>query len=133
MGREDFRLIPGGSPGIENRLALVYTHGVVRGRFSNERFVDVVSTTPAKRFGLYPRKGSLSVGSDADLVLWDPAATATVSAATHRHRCDRSIYEGFEVTGQPAIVIAGGEVRYRLGDLQVERGAGRFLGRHLDQ
>lgn len=131
LGRDDFRLIPGGAAGIEHRLSLVYTHGVVAGRFSNERFVDLVSTTPARRFGLYPRKGSLSVGADADLVLWDPTATATLSAATHYQRCDRSIYEGFEVTGQPATVIAAGEIRYREGDLRAQRGTGRFLERRL--
>jgi dihydropyrimidinase len=131
LGRDDFRLIPGGAAGIEHRPALLYTHGVAGGVLSVERFVDLLSTTPAKRFGLYPRKGSLDVGADADLVLWDPAATATISAATDHHHCDRSIYEGLEVRGTPATVIAGGQVRYRNGDLDVERGAGRFLERRL--
>lgn len=129
LGRNDFRLIPGGGAGIENRLALLYTEGVGQGRFDIHRFVELVSTGPAKIFGLYPRKGAIQVGADADLVLWDPTATATISAATHHHRCDRSIYEGFEVTGTAATVIAGGEIRYHDDSLRVERGAGRFLKR----
>ena len=93
------------------------------------RFVELISTNPAKIFGLYPRKGAIDVGSDADLVLWDPGATRTISAAKHHHNCDRSIYEGFEVQGAPATVIANGEIRYHDGDLRVETGAGRFLKR----
>lgn len=131
LGRQDFRLIPGGAAGIEHRLALLYTHGVATGAINLQRFVSLISTGPARRFGLYPRKGSISVGADADLVLWDPTATSTISAATHHHRCDRSIYEGFEVQGAAAIVIAGGEIRYRDGSLGTEPGAGRFLERRL--
>jgi dihydropyrimidinase len=130
LGREDFRKIPGGAAGVENRLALLYTFGVGGGKIDLHEFVGLVSTNPAKIFGLYPRKGAIEVGSDADLVLWDPTATATISAATHHHRCDRSIYEGFEVTGLPATVIANGEIRYHDGNLRVERGAGRFLKRN---
>ena len=130
LGRDDFRLIPGGAAGVENRLALLFTHGVGQGRIDVHRFVDLVSTSPAKIFGLYPRKGAIRVGADADLVLWDPTATATISAATHHHRCDRSIYEGFEVTGLPATVIANGEIRYHDGDLRVAKGTGRFLKRN---
>lgn len=129
LGREDFRLIPGGAAGIENRLALLFTFGVGQGKIDLHRFVELVSTSPAKIFGLYPRKGTIQVGADADLVLWDPTVTGTISASTHHHRCDRSIYEGFEVTGFPATVIAGGEIRYHDGVLRVERGAGRFLKR----
>ncbi len=129
LGRDDFRMIPGGAPGIEHRLALLYTHGVVAGRIDLNRFVDLVSTRPAQLFGLYPRKGSITVGADADLVVWDPAATSTISARTHYHRCDRSIYEGFEVRGSATSVIAAGRLCFRDGDLRVERGAGRFLER----
>lgn len=130
-GRDDFRQIPGGAPGIEHRLSLLHTHGVLTGRISLERFVDLVSTAPAKRFGLWPRKGAIAPGADADLVLWDPAATATISAATHRHRTDLSLFEGFEVTGCAALVVAGGEVRYREGALLAPPGGGRFLARSL--
>ncbi len=129
LGREDFRLIPGGAAGVEHRLSLLHTHGVVAGRFDLERFVDLVSTRPAKRFGLYPRKGSVTVGADADLVVWDAEATATISAATDHHRCDRSIYEGFRVQGRATAVVAGGEIRFRDGELRVEPGCGRFLAR----
>lgn len=129
LGREDFRLIPGGAAGVENRLALLFTHGVEGGKIDLHRFVELVSTNPARIFGLYPRKGTLQVGADADLVLWDPSATSTLSAKTHHHRCDRSIYEGFEVKGAPMTVIANGEIRYHDGDLRVERGTGRFLKR----
>lgn len=129
FGCDDFRLIPGGAPGIEHRLALLYTHGVLAGRIDLNRFVDLVATRPARLFGLYPRKGSITVGADADLVLWDPSATSTISARTHRHRCDRSIYEGFEVIGAASSVIAGGRLRYREGDLLARRGEGRFLER----
>jgi len=131
LGRDDFRLIPGGAASVENRLALLFSQGVGQGRIDLHRFVDLVSTRPARIFGLYPRKGAIQVGADADLVLWDPLATATISAATHHHRCDRSIYEGFEVTGTPAKVIAAGEIRYHDGKLRVERGDGRYLRRNL--
>jgi dihydropyrimidinase len=129
MGRKDFRLIPGGAAGIENRLALVYSNGVGQGRIDVHRFVDLVSTQPARLFGLYPRKGAVEVGSDADLVLWDPGPTKKISARTHHHRCDRSIYEGFKVKGTPRTVIANGEIRYHDGNLRVEAGMGRFLKR----
>jgi len=131
LGRDDFRLIPGGAGGIQHRLALLYTFGVGAGRVELEQFVDLISTGPAKRFGLYPRKGSLNVGSDADLVVWDPSATATISAQTDRHRCDRSIYEGLEVRGLPSTVIANGRIRFAAGELRAERGCGRFLRRRL--
>jgi len=129
LGQNDFRHIPGGAAGIEHRLALLYSYGVGAGRLSLQRFVDLVSTRPAKRFGLYPRKGEIAVGSDADLVLWDPAATTTISAATHHHRTDRSIYEGLSLTGLPSRVIANGRVQFGPKGLSVERGAGRFLER----
>jgi dihydropyrimidinase len=131
LGRNDFRQIPGGAPGVEHRLALLYSYGVKQGRIELQQFVDLVSTRPAQLFGLYPRKGSISVGADADLVLWDPEATGTISAATHHHRCDRSIFEGFPLTGLPSTVIAAGRVQYQDGDLAVERGAGRYLARSL--
>jgi dihydropyrimidinase len=131
LGREDFRRIPGGAAGVEHRLALLWTHGVGQGRIDPHRFVDLVSTAPAKLFGLYPRKGAVAVGSDADLVIWDPQAAGTISAATHHHRTDRSIYEGFEVRGLPRAVVVGGKVAYRDGELTAEPGAGRFLRRRL--
>ena len=129
MGRDDFRKIPNGGAGIEDRLALLYSRGVVAGRIDLNQFVALVSTNPAKIFGLYPRKGSLGVGADADVVVWDPTGTRTISAKTHHHRCDRSLYEGFAVQGVPSTVLVNGKVAYRDGDLLVEREAGRFLKR----
>lgn len=131
LGRDDFRLIPGGAPGIEHRLALLFTHGVASGRFDVHRFVDLVSTRPARLFGLYPRKGSITGGADADLVIWDPKASGSISAKTHRHRCDRSIYEGFDTVGAPSVVVAAGKVRFLDGDLRAERGSGDFLKRRF--
>ncbi len=131
LGRDDFRRIPGGAAGIEHRMALLYTYGVGAGRLSLNRFVDLVSTEPARRFGLYPRKGTIEVGADADLVLWDPEATGTISAATHHHHTDRSLYEGVALKGLPSFVLCGGEVRFGPRGLEVEPGAGRFLERRL--
>jgi dihydropyrimidinase len=128
-GKEDFRLIPNGAAGIQHRLSLMYTYGVMEGRLTLNEFVDVTSTRSAKIFGLYPRKGSITVGADADLVVWDPAATGTISAATHHHRVDTNIFEGFATKGTPSTVIVNGRVQYRDGQLDVKRGAGRFLRR----
>ncbi len=131
MGKDDFRFIPNGAAGIENRLSLLYTHGVLTGRLDLHEFVDLTSTRAAKIFGLYPRKGAIVVGADADLVVWDPEATSTISAQTHRHRCDRSIFEGFEVRGMPSHVVVDGRVQFEGGNLDVEKGAGRYLKRTL--
>ena len=131
MGSEDFRKIPNGGAGIQDRLSLLYHHGVGSGRIDLHQFVDLISTRPAKIFDLYPRKGSLTVGADADVVVWDPEGTRTISAKTHHHGNDRSIFEGFEVKGVPSVVFANGKIAYRDGDLRVERGAGRFLARSV--
>ena len=132
-GKDDFRKIPNGASGIQHRLSLLYTYGVRTGRLSLHEFVDLTSTRAAKIFGLYPRKGSITVGADADLVVFDPDARGTISAKTHRHRCDRSIFEGFAVTGLPSHVVVNGRIQYQDGDLRVERGAGRYLPRTLPQ
>jgi dihydropyrimidinase len=129
MGKDDFRSIPNGAAGVEDRMALLYSYGVIPGRIDLHQFVNLTSTRPAKIFGLYPRKGSITVGADADLVVWDPEGSRLISAKTHHHRCDRSIYEGFAVKGVPTTVIAGGRVQCRENDLRVERGAGRYLMR----
>ena len=129
LGRGDFTRIPGGLPGIEDRLALLYTYGVCEGRLDLQRLVAVGSTNPARIFGLYPRKGEIAVGSDADLVLYDPAGTSVRSARTHHSRCDRNPYEGMVVKGRPTHVVVGGRVRYADGKLDVERGSGRYLAR----
>ena len=110
LGKGDFSKIPNGAPGIENRLMLLYDGGVNGGRISKNRFVDLVSTRPAKIFGLYPRKGSITVGADADLLLWDPNRKWTISAKAHRMKVDYSVYEGREVTGIPDKVLLRGKV-----------------------
>jgi dihydropyrimidinase len=129
MGKDDFRKIPNGAAGIEHRLALMYTYGVSKGWLTLNEFVDVTSTRSAKIFGMYPRKGAIMVGSDADLVVWDPEATGTISASTHHHKVDRNIFEGFEVKGLPSHVIVDGRVQFKNGDLKVEKGAGSYVER----
>jgi dihydropyrimidinase len=131
MGRGDFTKIPNGAAGVENRLQLLYTYGVCAGRMDLNRFVGLVATRPAQIFGLYPRKGSLVPGSDADLVVYDPSGEGVISAATHHHRCDRSIFEGFKVKGKVARTVVGGKVLFADGKLDVRRGAGRFVKRPL--
>ena len=133
MGKDDFTQIPNGAPGIEDRLALLHTYGVGGGRFDLQRMVALGSNNPARIFGLYPRKGTIAVGADADLVVFDPTATDTRSARTHHSRADRNIFEGMKVKGKPTHVIANGRVQYRDGKLSVERGAGRFVSRKIGQ
>ncbi|MFT3711316.1 MAG: dihydropyrimidinase [Archangium sp.] len=128
-GRNDFRKIPNGAAGIENRMSLLYTYGVATGRISLQQFVDVTSTQAAKIFNLYPRKGAIAVGSDADLVLYDPKGTGKISAKTHHQRVDRNIFEGFELKGKVARTVVNGKLQWNDGDLRVERGAGRYLKR----
>ena len=110
LGRDDFTKIPNGGPGIEHRMSLIYSGGVAQGRFSVNRFVELVSTTPAKLFGLYPRKGTIAIGSDADLVVFDPKRKHTISAQTHHMRVDYSMFEGIQVMGMPDIVLSRGRV-----------------------
>ena len=129
LGVDDFTKIPNGGPGVENRLQLIHHHGVNQGRISLNRFVELVSTTPAKLFGLYPRKGEIAIGSDADLVLWDPRAVHLISAATHHMRVDYSMFEGFEVLGNARTVISRGEVLVDNGEFFGRPGRGRYLRR----
>jgi dihydropyrimidinase len=131
LGKDDFTKIPGGMPGIEDRLQLLYTYGVCAGRFDLQRMVALGSTNPARIFGLYPRKGTIAVGSDADLVLYDPTTTSVRSAKTHHSKCDRNPYEGFAVKGSPTHVVVNGRIAFAGGKLMVERGAGRFLARRV--
>jgi len=128
-GKGDFRKIPNGAAGIENRMTLMYTYGVAAGRISLEQFVDVCCTQPAKIFGLYPRKGAIRPGSDADLVVYDPTSTGRISAKTHHQRVDRNIFEGFATQGRVTHTVVDGRLQWRDGDLRVERGAGRYLRR----
>ncbi len=128
-GKDDFRKIPNGAAGIENRLTLLYTAGVATGRISLQQFVDVTSTQAAKIFGLWGRKGHIGPGFDADLVVYDPAGSTTISAKTHHHKVDRNIFEGFVTKGKVSQTIVNGRVQYADGQLHVERGAGRYLKR----
>jgi dihydropyrimidinase len=129
MGKDNFTMIPNGAAGVEDRLQILYTYGVTEGRFDVQRLVELGSTNPARIFGLYPRKGTIAVGADADLVLYDPTATGTRSAKTHFSKADRNIFEGFPVKGKPTTVIANGRVQFADGKLKVEKGAGRFVAR----
>ncbi len=123
----DFTRIPNGVAGVENRLQLLYTYGVLENRISLNQFVRLVATGPAKIFGLYPRKGSLTVGADADIVLWNPESKSIISAKTHRQKCDTSIYEGFQVKGKPEIVIANGKIAFKDDQVLAHRGEGNYL------
>src|SRR5437899_6171932 len=129
LGRDDFTKIPNGGPGIEHRMSLIYSGGVAQGRFSVNRFVELVSTTPAKLFGLYPRKGTIAVGSDADLVIFDPHRKHTISAKTHHMRVDYSMFEGIQVTGMPDTVLSRGRVVVDGDKFLGRAGQGEFLKR----
>jgi dihydropyrimidinase len=126
-GRADFSRIPGGAPGIETRLVLLYTHGVRTGRLSLERWVQVCCTAPARRFGLLPRKGTLAVGGDADVVIFDPEARVTLSHETLHQHVDYCPFEGWEVQGYPVTVLSQGEVIVRDREFIGTAGRGRFL------
>ncbi len=129
LGKDDFTKIPNGGPGIENRLQLLHHHGVGNGNFSLNRFVELVSTAPARIFGMYPKKGVLAVDSDADLVLWDPNEEHTISAATHHMRVDYSMYEGFHVRGNARDVYSRGELIVSGGKFIGKPGRGNYLRR----
>ena len=131
MGKDSFTSIPNGIPGIEERVNLMYTYGVKRGGLSLERFVDALSTRAAKLFGLYPRKGTVAVGSDADLVIYDPEYRGVVSAKTQHMNCDYSGFEGFEIEGRPSMVMVRGKVQVRDGKFVGEQGIGRLLRREV--
>jgi dihydropyrimidinase len=128
-GRDDFSQIPNGGPGLENRLHMIHEFGVRTGRISLNRMVELLSTNPAKLFGLYPRKGTIAVGSDADLVVFDPAKRLTISAATHHSRVDYNLYEGTEVTGSPEVVLLRGNVIVDNDELVASPGIGQFIRR----
>jgi dihydropyrimidinase len=129
LGKDDFTKIPNGGPGIENRLQLLHHHGVGQGNFSINRFVELVSTAPARIFGMYPKKGALAAGSDADLVLWDPAMAYTISAATQHMRVDYSMFEGFRVRGNARDVYSRGELIVSGGKFIGKPGRGNYLRR----
>lgn len=126
---QEFQVVPNGGPGIENRLHMLWTFGVGTGRITPNRFVELVSTNIAKLFGLYPRKGTIAPGSDADIVVWDPNKKLTISAATHHTNVNYNLFEGTEVTGAPEVVLVRGQVIIENDKLVAEPGAGQFIKR----
>ena len=129
LGRGDFRKIPNGLPGVEDRVDLLHDGGVVGGRITPERWVEIVSTAPAKIHGLYPRKGTIAVGSDADVLVYDPNRKRTISAKTHHMDCDYSCYEGREIQGGSDVVISRGTMVWKDGEFLGRKGHGAYLKR----
>ena len=129
LGRDDFTKIPNGAPGVENRLAILYTYGVETGKLSLQRMVDVFATAPAKLFGLYPRKGSITIGGDADIVIFDPDYTGRISVETSLQGIDFNPYEGFEQKGRPEKVFLRGKLTVDGGKFVGSLGQGRFIER----
>ncbi|HXE71840.1 MAG TPA: dihydropyrimidinase [Candidatus Nitrosotenuis sp.] len=129
MGRHDFRLIPNGLNGLEERVNLLHTRGVLEGRITLNRWVEVAATNPAKMFGLYPQKGHLSPGADADVVIYDPTLRHTVSASHHQSAADYNVYEGMQMVGRPTHVFVRGVLSYENGKVLASPGQGKFLSR----
>jgi dihydropyrimidinase len=128
-GKDDFRRIPNGTGGVEDRMSVLWHHGVETGRLTPSEFVAVTSANAAKIFNIYPRKGSIAVGADADIVVWDPKATRTISAKTHHQNIDFNIFEGMEVIGVAVTTLSRGRVVWENGELKTERGAGQYVPR----
>jgi dihydropyrimidinase len=129
MGENDFSKIPNGHPAIEHRMELLYSEGVAKGKISLNKFVEVSSTNTAKIFGMYPQKGTIAPGSDADLVIFDPMEKHTISAKTHHMNCDYSGYEGWEVTGKCKTILLRGQVAVDDNKLMIQKGYGKFIKR----
>jgi dihydropyrimidinase len=129
LGRDDFSKIPNGGPGLENRLHMIHEFGVRAGRISLNRMVELLCTNPAKLFGLYPRKGTIAVGSDADVVVFDPEKRHTISASTHHSKVDYNLYEGTEVTGSPELVLLRGHVLFEGDEVVAQPGIGQYVAR----
>ena len=128
-GKDDFSLIPNGTAGVEDRMTVLWTHGVGTGKLTPEEFVAVTSTNSAKIFNIYPRKGSIQVGADADIVIWDPEGTKTISVKTHHQNIDFNIFEGMEVKGIPSHTISMGRLLYKDGELCAEKNTGTYIKR----
>lgn len=132
IGISDFTKIPNGGNGVEERLSLLFTEGVLNNKISLNRFVELNCAAPAKIFGIYPQKGTIEVGSDADLVVWNPEMKKVISAQTHHQRCDSNIYEGFHVKGAPQYVITGGKVIFENEIFNLNKVKGKYLNRKLN-
>ncbi|WP_372834483.1 dihydropyrimidinase [Puniceibacterium confluentis] len=131
--RTSFRWVPNGIPGIEARLPILFSEGVSKGRIPIERFVALTSTNPAKLFGMYPRKGTIAVGSDADLTFWDPGREVTMSQSLHHHDCDYTPYEGMAIKGWPVRTILRGSTIFQDGEITGLPGQGTYLERGTSQ
>jgi dihydropyrimidinase len=129
LGKGDFSKIPNGAPGVETRMVLLYDGGVLGGRITLNRWIEVTSTTPAKIMGMFPKKGTIAVGSDADIVVWDPKATQTISAKSHHMRVDYNPYEGRKVKGKATTVLSRGEVIVEKDKFVGKKGRGKFIKR----
>jgi dihydropyrimidinase len=129
MGEKDFSKIPNGHPAIENRMELLFSEGVNKGRITLNKYVEVACTNPAKIFGMFPRKGTIAVDGDADIVIFDPGKKHKLSAKTHHMNVDYSGYEGWEVTGKVKTVLLRGEVVIEHNDCKVQKGFGKFIKR----
>jgi len=130
MGKDDFSKIPNGHPAIENRMELLYSEGVAKGKISLNKYVEVACTNAAKIFGMFPKKGTIAVGSDADIVIFDPNEIHTISASTHHMNVDYSGYEGWEVSGKVKTVLLSGEVAIDNNECKVQKGFGKFIKRN---
>lgn len=133
LGQGDFSKIPNGMPGVEHRMELIYNGGVVEGRINMNRFVEITATTPAKMFGMYPKKGTIAIGADADIVIYDPSATHVLSAETHHMDVDYSAYEGWELTGKVDTVLSKGKVIISDDAYHGQAGDGEYLARGTSQ
>jgi len=129
LGLTDFTKIPNGTGGLEDRMPVLWTAGVNTGRLTKEEFVAVTSANAARILNVYPQKGAVAVGSDADLVIWDPAATKTISAKRQVSRIDYNVFEGFACTGLPRATLSRGELGWLDGDLRAQAGAGSYVAR----
>ena len=130
MGKDDFSKIPNGHPAIENRMELLFSEGVNKGKITLNKYVEVASTNAAKIFGMFPKKGTIAVGSDADIVLFDPNEKHTLSVSTHHMNVDYSGYEGWEVTGKVKTVLLRGKIAIDNNKCEIEKGYGQFVKRN---
>lgn len=129
MGKDDFSKIPNGHPAIEHRMELLFSEGVVKNKITLNKYVEVACTNPAKIFGMFPRKGTIGIGSDADLVIFDPNEKHTISASSHHMNVDYSSYEGWALTGKVKTVVLRGKVAIENNVCKLEKGYGEFIKR----
>jgi dihydropyrimidinase len=129
MGHNNFTQIPNGTGGVEDRMHVLWHHGVNKGRLTANEFVAITSTNAAKIFNIYPRKGAIEVGSDADILVWDPEKRRTISKNTHHQKIDFNIFEGMTVQGINVVTLSQGKVVYKDGDVRTVKGAGRYVNR----